>query len=564
MTAEQPIGFDHIGIGTALKRRRLAVPLNQREYSWKENHVQDLLQDCNRAITNNKSSYFLGTIVLTSGTTNVPEVADGQQRLATTTILLAAIRDYYFEKKEDILVSAIENQFLFDIDRNTKEIVPKLTLNVSDNEFFRNFVLARPDKKRGEPTKKSNKNIAEASLRCTKHLKDVLRGHHDRDILPILERWTSFMESGARIIQVTVPDHLNAFVMFETLNDRGLKTSQADLIKNYLFGEADKRVSEAQQKWASMSGVLESLGQDDVPITMTYLRHLVISIYGHTIERDVFEKIRNIAAGPTKAVSLLEHIAENADYYDAMQTPSHTKWNKYPSSIRKHIETLRLVGITILKPLMLSVVRKFSEKEAVLAFKAFVCWSVRFLIVGGGRSGGIEESFATLAMKVNLGDITTAKELADKASATVPGDVEFFTEFSSATVSQHDLARYYLRSLELSAKQDPEPEQIPNDQQVINLEHILPRTPEDNWSHIEPELAKALFKRIGNMVLMQATANSNLGNSEFEEKKAVYKQSAYLLTKQVGNYNTWGAEEIKDRQEKLAAMAVKTWPVLPK
>ena len=74
------IEFNHLGIGAALSRGHLAVPLNQREYSWEEKHVTQLLQDFTSAISTNKSSYFLGTIVLTGVGDDVPEVADGQQR----------------------------------------------------------------------------------------------------------------------------------------------------------------------------------------------------------------------------------------------------------------------------------------------------------------------------------------------------------------------------------------------------------------------------------------------------------------------------------------------------
>ena len=59
-------------------------------------------------------------------------------------------------------------------------------------------------------------------------------------------------QEGAEVIVLHVPDHLNAFVMFETLNDRGLKASQADLIKNYLLSFCDKKIQEGQQKWAQM------------------------------------------------------------------------------------------------------------------------------------------------------------------------------------------------------------------------------------------------------------------------------------------------------------------------
>ncbi len=49
-------------------------------------------------------------------------------------------------------------------------------------------------------------------------------------------------------------------------------------------------------------------------------------------------------------------------------------------------------------------------------------------------------------------------------------------------------------------KKEPEPEFIPNEDRVITLEHIIPKSPEDNWPEIEPEMAVAMYKRIGNMV----------------------------------------------------------------
>lgn len=91
----EKIQFDHKGIGSVLEHGRLRVPLNQREYSWEETHVNDLFQDLAGAIDRGKT-YFLGTMVLTGGADFVPEVTDGQQRLATTTILLAAIRDWLY------------------------------------------------------------------------------------------------------------------------------------------------------------------------------------------------------------------------------------------------------------------------------------------------------------------------------------------------------------------------------------------------------------------------------------------------------------------------------------
>jgi uncharacterized protein with ParB-like and HNH nuclease domain len=96
------IDFQHKGIGEVLLHKRLKVPPNQREYSWELRHVQALLEDFANAIAKGPVTYFLGTMMLTlAGSGDIPEVADGQQRLATTTMILAAIRDHFQEAGHD-------------------------------------------------------------------------------------------------------------------------------------------------------------------------------------------------------------------------------------------------------------------------------------------------------------------------------------------------------------------------------------------------------------------------------------------------------------------------------
>lgn len=79
------IGITDIGIAEALSRWQLGVPSNQRRYAWDEEYVEQLFYDLTKAFDAKKPIYFLGTIVLTEGRRDVREVADGQQRLATTT-----------------------------------------------------------------------------------------------------------------------------------------------------------------------------------------------------------------------------------------------------------------------------------------------------------------------------------------------------------------------------------------------------------------------------------------------------------------------------------------------
>jgi Protein of unknown function DUF262/Protein of unknown function (DUF1524) len=551
------IEFEHKGIGAVLSQNRLGVPLNQREYAWEEEHVQELFSDFAGAIDNDRPTYFLGTVVLTHGG-DEPEVSDGQQRLATATILLTAIRDYLKSIKDYARAASIEQDFLKTTDFETTDTVPRLRLNVDDNEFFKSYVIDGDHT--ATPKLESHKKIKAASDLAVKHVAVILEPHQKQTAkTATLQRWVKFVRDGAQVVVLRVPDHLNAFMMFETLNDRGLKASQADLIKNYLLRLCGDHISEAQQKWAKMRAVLESIGQGD--ITVNYLHHLLITKQGPTKEREVFDKVRGVANSRSKALQFLEDAAESADDYAALFNPGATKWNEYGTSTRKHLTTInRDLRVEQIRPLMFAIARHFGVNEAKKAFKLLVYWSVRFLIVGG-RGGLLDRNYSLRAQEVSNKTIKNAAQLTT-ALNIVPSDALFEQAFSEVRVSQDFIARYLLRALEMKAKGSPEPENIPNDEEnVINVEHILPEHPEDNWPNIDKDMASALHKRLGNMVLMQASKNSLIGNSAFSEKKKVLKESAFALTSEVAKESRWEAKQIKERQAELAKLAVETWPI---
>ena len=93
------------------------------------------------------------------------------------------------------------------------------------------------------------------------------------------------------------------------------------------------------------------------------------------------------------------------------------------------------------------------------------------------------------------------------------------------------------------------------------MEHVLPENPGNTWPDVDPDLAEANYRRIGNMVLLQAKQNTLIGNAPFAEKRKVLKESAYLLTKEVGAKSEWGIKQIDERQKLLAKLAVDTWPL---
>jgi hypothetical protein len=553
------IKFDHNGIGTILSHYRLKVPANQREYSWKDKHVIKLLEDFSDAL--HKPSYFLGTLVLTPGDDETWEVADGQQRLATTTILLAAIRDYFYEKGEHHRASSIENDFLFKTLLKDNAFAPRLALNLDDHQFFVDRILSQPnsDKRKVKPNGESHKKIARAAELAAEHLRNNIRTLPESSKVGRLIQWAEFIRNNAQVIVLKVPDDINAFVMFETLNDRGLKVSQADLVKNYLLGEADDRREEAQHRWAKMVGALETIDIED--ITISYLRHLLSSNHGLTPEREVFERIKNSVSGKGAVIDFLDVLVDNANDYVAILNPDSIKWNTYNPSIRNYIRTLNELRAVPLRHMMLPIVRYFPPRETEKAFRLFISWAVRFLVTGGGRGGTLEKAYADRAKEIAHGEIATTKKLIDMMADKIPSDSQFQHEFAVVPVPQSKLARYYLRALELNVKGNPEPELVPNEDTVINLEHILPENPGKGWGGIKRDIAHSYYQRLGNMVLLQASKNAEVGNKSFEDKLPILRNSAFFLTKEVANFNSWNVKQIDERQERLAKLALKTWPI---
>ena len=555
------IEFEMLGIGTVLKRNRLAVPLNQREYSWEERHVQELFQDLTDAISSGKQAYFLGAIVLTIGKEDSFEIADGQQRLATTTILLAAIRDYFYTREDTAMVGHLHD-FLHTFVRESRENNPRLRLNVTDHDFFARRVLRDPDDElrvHVSPSQPSHGLLEKAAVLAEQHVKKILSPLSESAKDEHLNRWLDFIESSAQLIILKVPDDMNAYVMFETLNDRGLRVSQSDLVKNYLFSEAEGRIPEAQDRWSSMNAGLEMLEDDDS--TITYLRHLLISISGPVRERDVLERVRNNIRGRTSAIEFLDTLSSAALDYVAIQTPSSGKWSGTNKSMSKLIGELLLLRVTPLRPLMLSVIRHFSQNESEAAFRRFVSWSVRWLVAGGARSGGVESAIGIAAKNVTSGQVNTADELSAALGQILTNDSTFTLAFRTFPVANHRLARYYLRTLEVVNADKAEPEFVPNEDSVITLEHVLPQRTGNNWPGIEPAIHSTYFKRLGNMTLLAQTPNADIGNDPFDDKKEVFQASEYQLTREIASEQTWGPAEIEDRQRRLSDLAVKAWPL---
>jgi hypothetical protein len=181
-----------------------------------------MLEDFEGAIEDGTSEYFLGTIVLIQQPNNIPSIVDGQQRIATATIILARIRDILKSLGREKSASSIEEGFLSSTDIKSEMTVPRLTLNVEDHHFFLNSILIASHIPT-EPARASNRRLQRASNLAYEFLSNIIKLVPADKKADRLIKWIDFIEHNAKVLVVTASDEIGAYRMFETLNDRGLR-----------------------------------------------------------------------------------------------------------------------------------------------------------------------------------------------------------------------------------------------------------------------------------------------------------------------------------------------------
>lgn len=549
--------FDPLGIGGIFKLHRLKVPTFQREYAWEEYEVEQLFTDLNRAKTEH-TDHFLGTIVTISKGTHEPlEIVDGQQRLTTTALLITAIREVQAELGQPpAVIESINNDYLSSFDRKRGGSVPKLILNIDDNEYFAGIVGGViPD-----ATRESHDRLYRAHQEARKFVHGLLRTYSDADKPTILNDWLDFIEHGASVILVRTDNAAKAFKMFETLNDRGLKTSQADLVKSYLFGEAGERIGEAQARWSSMKDNLEAIGDDDRAIN--YLRHVLIATKKFVRADEIYETVQGSVRGEANASGFLTSLETLSRVYIATFQPSSEFWAGYSASALKGLTVFNRFNLKPIRPLVMALAHAFSPAEFEKAIQLLASLSVRLVIASKTRSGTIELTFADAALRVFEKTVSDAKALKAILANVTVSDGDFRQEFSAARVSNAGLARYYLRALEAANASEAEPWYVENeDAAVMTLEHIVPQNPAGPWEGLDVDQQKALVKRLGNLCIMNKSGNEALANKPFAEKRSALGGAPYALTSMVADYEKWDAIAIEERQAKLADLALQAWPI---
>lgn len=546
------IDFHIDGIGHFISDNFLKVPIYQRPYAWTEEHINDRINDLKESFPDD---YFIGTIVV-SKKSNFLEIIDGQQRLATFSIIYAAIRNFLLEMKDEEGARIVESEYLYKPLLRTRESEVKLDLGFNDKEFFGKNIILRNEGKFSSPEKLSHERIILAYKNLYDYIKNEYSSHSNQ--INHINDLIDFFKDNIKIIIVSVADEANAFTIFETLNDRGLSLSQVDLIKNFLFNKAGNRLPEAQEKWARFTGAIEAAESEDE--ILQFLRFHWSSKYGLTREKELFDEIKRKTNSSNLVITYLSELEIDVNSYLALLNPNHSFWNSYSDASALYLKNLLDLQLYQNRPLLLSILKRFSKTDVEKALKLIVSWSVRNLIVGVIGSGTIEKEFSNQAKLINEGKIKTVQEFKRSVIDFIPTDENFKRQFKIATVSKNYIARYYLSEIE-KAYHTTREQETSKDTEKVNLEHILPEKPDliRDWKNFTVEQHKTYYKRIGNLTLLDKDLNSKQKSSAFKDKKKFFKSSEILITKNLKDFRTWNIENIEERQEEFSERAVKIW-----
>ena len=243
-----------------------AVPKYQREYTWSKNQWENLFDD----VLENDFGYFLGSIICINQTTDVLavqqlEVVDGQQRLTTLSLLFAAIYDA-LKSKDDLLdddqrveLINLKRKLVLKNSDDKLRVTPQVqNSNYADYQaVLAQLKVIRP---KDFPSYSVRRKIVRAFRYFQNRIKELIEGE-DNQIVSLL----SFLEkvNKAALVKIEVSSHTDAYILFESLNNRGMPLSAIDLIKNKLLAKLETsepgRIDYYFDRWTKL---LEYLGDD--------------------------------------------------------------------------------------------------------------------------------------------------------------------------------------------------------------------------------------------------------------------------------------------------------------
>lgn len=499
------------------------VPSYQRHYVWEEDNINALLEDIkDNYLERNDEEYFLGSYIIQSKNDN-NDLLDGQQRITTLFLLFAFLRDY--ERTENQYRSEFQD-YIYQGAKpmsGIKERV-RLTYEIRGNvkSFINEFIIPTNsiiDKWEAikEKANDSKENISIQhmcrALLCFKKFFD------ENDTIDIVQ-YVTFINTNMVMIYISADTLEDAFRMFSIMNDRGVKLSNADILKSSnLEVISDKKDMESYaREWEELQADLGN----DFDRFLSYVRTLYVK---------------------TKAkLGLLEEYNKNIfktgklkmgkDFFESIKS----YYNIYNSIIQldnnNNYEYCNLINVlnsgnlpTDWVPVIMSYYKKYKEQDLTAFAKKLACKAIADMVCGESPTKRIE----------NLNKIMPAIEDSSNPAELLSNthlfafDKELFLNNIQTDVYRKSYAKTLLLMLEYMYQDNS----ILHTYSFVSIEHILPQNPSPNsqWcaDYTDEERINNVDK-IGNLCIIGRRKNTSLGNLDYPNKRKRY------FEKNIGNF----------------------------
>jgi hypothetical protein len=535
------------------------VPRWQRDYSWEEEQWEDLWNDVLDLRADPADRHYMGAVVVQAQSDRESVIIDGQQRLATLSLLALAV----IGRLLDMAASGIQPQdnreraaglrarFVGEKDPASLVESSKLLLNETDDAFYQDYLvqLRPPLNPRG--LSRSNRLLWD----CFRYFTGRLEGLGALDGARLAELLTETVARQLLFILITVEDELNAYTVFETRNARGLELTTTDLLKNYLFSrvavEADLQA--LQRRWRSLVAIVRA---ERFP---EFLRYHLLCEQPRVRGERLFKLIRGKARTPGEVFSLMEALERRAELFAALADPAHEYWWERPAA-RPFVRDLNLFRVRQMTPLLLAAWERMTADGFVGVLRLLTVVTFRYSVIANLNPNALEPVSHRAARAVLDGQATTPAAVFEFLREVYVDDARFEQDFLALSMEpqRKKLARYILARLESdAARRLCDPDTDPG-----SIEHVLPENPGAGWEDEFPcEQRERNTYRLGNLTLLKASVNRDVGVRPYAEKVPFYIASAYAITRAVVELapSEWTPALVEERQRRMAARATHLW-----
>ncbi len=366
-----------------------------------------------------------------------------------------------------------------------------------------------------------------------------------------------------QVVMINLGESDDPYLIFESLNFKGEPLTQADLIRNYILMRFKHSVgSEGEQERVYIEywrPIESSIGEE----LTNFLWHY-ISRTGNLITRPkIYSAFKEEYKNKNEDNLLIEmkEIQKHSTYYQRFLDPA----NEQNGSIRKSLESLFSMEVSIVYPLLLRVFRSYdigelSERNIISFLKVIESFIFRRTLIDEKRSA-LNKLFLRLSAKYpsehsNIDEWLKNELLVTVRSERWPTDDEVKEAIMTKPLYGTKGAKILLVSVEahFSGKEALDPDKL-------TIEHIMPQTLTDAWKNYlgqnwEKTHAQYLHC-IGNLTL--TGMNSELSNSLFDEKVKSFSSSNIALNRKIVNYSNWNQDQIFERGMEIAEIATKLW-----